>query len=447
VQLPDTEYVDVGGVRLAYQVCGSGDHTVIGVSNWSSNADAIWLMDSWIDFADRMSRATRLVLYDQRGTGLSDRVAPVETIEQAADDLLALVDHLGVDRAVLLAFDMSTPTALAFAARYPERTHSLVLMGATARAFADDGYDVGMPAELMEPITRLISEGWGRADSTYAFMGVPGRPDDDRALDRSQVARVQRQAASRSDIDRVIDSWWRMDGRAYVEQVQAPTLVMHRSHDQLAPISHGRWLAERLPDARFVEIPGDIHYMWLEDRPLLTREILAFLDRESFDPGDRKLAALVVTDIADSTARAAALGHEKWRTLLDRHDDVVRRGLRRHGGAERNTAGDSFVATFSSAEAATLFALTAVEEARELGVDLRAGVHVGEVEERDGQLHGLAVHIASRVQASADPGQVLVTSGVRDALVGTNGLRFTDDGEHELRGVPGAWTLHAATAT
>ena len=441
MQLPETEYVDMGGVRLAYQTYGEGDLTVIGVPNWSSNMDAIWLMDSWVDFAARLSRATRLVMYDQRGTGLSDRVAPVETIEQAADDLRALVDHLEVERAVLIAFDMSTPTALAFAARHPERTHSLLLMGPTARLFADEDYEVGIPAELREPVAKVASEGWGRADSPYAFLGVPGRPDDDRALDRSQVARVQRQAASRSDIDRLIESWWRMDARHYVEKIEAPALVLHRTHDRLVPLSHGRWLADHLPDARMVEVPGDIHYLWLADRPFIVRELLEFLHSESSDAGDRRLAALVVTDIADSTGRAAAMGHEKWRTLLDRHDAAVRHALRRYGGAERNTAGDSFVATFESAEAATVFALTAVEDARETGVALRAGVHLGEIEERGGQLHGLGVHVASRVQTSAQPGQVLVTTGVRDALVGTTGLDFAAAGEHELRGVPGRWSL------
>ena len=447
MQLPETEYVDIGGVRLAYQRYGEGDLTVIGVPNWSSNVDAMWLMDSWIDFTARLSRAIRLLMYDQRGTGLSDRVAPVETIEQAADDLLALVDHLEVERAVLFAFDMSTPTALAFAARYPERTRSLLVLGGTARVFADDDYEVGLPPETVEAVTHLVTEGWGRTDSLYGFMGVPEHPDDDRALDRAQVARVQRQAASRSDIDVLVDSWWRMDARRYVERIQAPALVMHRTHDRLVPVSQGRWLAEHLPDARFVEIPGDIHYLWLADRPLIARTVLEFLHSDAADTGDRRLAALVVTDIADSTGRAAALGHEKWRTLLDRHDVAVRRGLRRYGGVERNTAGDSFVATFDSAAAATLFALTAVEDAREAGVDLRAGVHIGEVEERGGQLHGLAVHVASRVQANAEPGQVLVTAGVRDALVGTAGLEFADTGEHELRGAPGTWSLHVATTS
>ena len=445
MQLPETEYVDVDGVRLAYQTYGEGDLSVIGVPNWSSNMDAIWLMDSWIDFAARLARASRLVMYDQRGTGLSDRVAPVETIEQAADDLLALVDHLGVDRAVLIAFDMSTPTALAFAARYPERTHSLLVMGGTARVFADSDYEIGLPLDTMEMTTQLISNGWGRVDSPYAFLGVPGRTDDERALDRAQVARVQRQAASRSDIDRLIDSWWRMDARQYTEKVIAPALVVHRTHDQLVPVSHGRWLAQKLPDAQFVEMDGDIHYLWLADRPFIARTVLEFLHRESFDAGDRQLAALVVTDIAGSTGRAAELGHQSWRAMIDRHDEAVRRALRRYGGVERNTAGDSFVATFTSAEAATLFALAAVEGAREVGVDVRAGVHLGEIEDRDGQLHGFAVHVASRVQASAVPKQVLVTTGVRDALVGTAGLEFSPAGDHELRGVPGIWSLHAAT--
>lgn len=446
MQPPETDYVDVGGVRLAYQVWGHGDLTIIGVPNWSSNTDAIGLMDSWVDFAGRLAHAARIILYDQRGTGLSDRVAPARTVEDALADLCAVVDHVGVDRVVLMSPDVSTPAALAFAATYPERTHSLLLMGPTVRVYTDGDYHVGLPAETAPVVTQMISDGWGRADSAYAFAGVPGEPGDDRSLDRAQIARVQRQAASRSDIDGLIDTWVRMDGREYVDRVQAPTLIVHRSGDQLVPISHAHWLAERLPNARLLELPGDIHYIWLADRPLVTREILEFLHQDASSEGERSLVALVVTDIADSTGRAAALGHEQWRTLLDRHNDAVRRCLRRFGGSERNTAGDSFVATFASAEDATRFAITAVEDAHAVGLAIRAGVHVGEVDDRDAQLHGLSVHVAARVQTSAQPGEVLVTTGTREALVGTTGLSFESVGERELRGVPGQWTLWSVAA-
>jgi pimeloyl-ACP methyl ester carboxylesterase len=446
VQPLETEYVDVGGVRLAYQVWGDGEIPAIGVPNWSSNTDAISLMDSWVDFAGRVSHAMRMVLYDQRGTGLSDRVAPVETLEEAAGDLLAVVDHIGAERVVLISADMSTPTALAFAALHPERTHSLFLACSTARLFADDGYDVGLPLENLAAMRKLIREGWGRADSPYAYAGVPGEPGDERSLDRAQVARVQRQAAAPSDIDRLIERWVHMDARPYVERIQAPALVVHRRHDRLVPFRHGKWLVEHLPNARLLELPGDIHYIWLADRAQIARELLDFVRSEAVTSAERKLAAVVVTDIADSTGRAAALGHEQWRMLLDRHDSAIRRALRRFGGNERNTAGDSFVATFASAEAATRFAMTALDDARGAGVELRAGIHVGEVDERDGHLHGLGVHVASRVQTSAQPGQVLVTTGVREALVGTAGLTFLPGGEHELRGVPDTWTLWQATA-
>jgi class 3 adenylate cyclase len=319
-------------------------------------------------------------------------------------------------------------------------------MGATVRLLADDDYPIGIRPPDREAVTRVISDGWGKVDSAYQLLSVPGTHGDTRSADRAQVARVQRQAASRSDFDRLIDAWFRLDARAYADQVRVPTLVLHRTGDRLVPVTHGRWIADRIENAKLVEIDGDIHFMWLADRAFITGQILDFLHVESGGAAERELAAIVVTDIVESTSQASRVGHEQWRALLDRHDAALRRGMLRFNGVERNTAGDSFVTTFRSAESAVRFALLAVDEARATGLSIRAGVHVGELEERAGTVHGLSIHVATRVQAAAQPGQVLVTTGVQDALVGTAGLAFADDDSHELKGVPGTWRLWRATA-
>jgi pimeloyl-ACP methyl ester carboxylesterase len=443
VQAPDIHYADLTAGRIAYQVWGRGDATLVALTNWSSNLDLTWTIDSWVDFTE-LIRPLRFIAYDQRGSGMSDRSLLAASIEEAAADLLELLDHLELDRPSLLAFDMATPTALAFAAQHPERVDRLVIWSGTAALMAASGYAVGLPAEMGDASIRLVREGWGHAESTYQRAGIPG---EDREHERRQVALVQRQAGSPDQVDALVRAWFGMDAREYVPQVTAPTLVVHRTGDRLIPVAQARWLADHLPHANLLELPGDVHFIWIEDRPRVAAALLRFLGVDAdTQPIPAKLLALVVTDIVDSTGRAARLGQADWRRLLDRHDQAIRRLLTRYDGVERGTAGDSFVATFGSAGAGVTFALAATVESTRLGLTLRAGVHVGDVSDRDGQLHGLAVHVATRVQTAAEPGQVLVTTAVAEALVGDGGVSLEPAGEQTLRGVPGSWVLWRATA-
>ena len=443
MQPPETHYAEADGIRLAYQVWGSGDVTTVGIPNWATNVEAIWGVDAWVDLCERLTRSMRLVMYDQRGSGLSDRVPMRVDLDSTVADLLAVIDDLGVAEVVLLGQDMSAAIAVAFAARYPDRVRSMMLWGPTVRLLAAADYDVGLPLELGPLMVEQVVDGWGVTDSIFNLLAAPddGRPET--VIDRNQVARIQRQAATRRDVETLAREWLELDARAFVEEVQAPTLVMHRTDDQLIPIGHGRWLAEHLPQGRLVELPGPGHFIWFgSDRATIARLLLDFVLGENVGAVDEgSLATIVVTDIVDSTGHAVRLGPDGWRRLLDRHNALVRRQLRLRGGREWNTAGDSFLSTFASVAAAARFAVDLITAASEIGLDLRAGVHLADVEVRNDELHGLGIHVATRIQSAAKPGQVLTSIGVRDALVSADDLSFAVVGEHDLRGVPGTWPL------
>jgi pimeloyl-ACP methyl ester carboxylesterase len=443
VQPPPTRYADAGGVQIAYQLLGERELVVVGVTNWATNVEGLWQVDAWVDLAELLSRSVRMVMYDQRGTGLSDRVPLTFDLAEAVADLLAVIDDLNAERVALIAPDVAAPVALAFAAEHPDRVERMVMWGPTVRLLADTDYDVGLPRELAPFLIENIVEGWGVADSAFNFVGVPPTyPGHEQ--DREHIARVQRQATSRRDLAVLAEQMVTRDAREYVARVPHPTLVQHRANDRLVPVEQGQWLADHLPNGRFSKLPGDGHYAWLTDRERLVQEMLEFLlDDAGAFAASGELAAIVVTDIVGSTTHAATFGRERWRAALDRHDTALRRLLRLRGGHERNTAGDSFVATFSSAADACEFTLAACAEAERLGLTLRAGVHVADVEERDGQLHGLGVHVATRIQTAAEAGQVLVSAGVRDAVLGASRLGCTPAGMHALRNVPGEWPLYA----
>ena len=448
MQQPETHYVDADGVQLAYQAWGTGDVVVVGVTNWATSVEGMWQVDGWVDFAQRLTRSVQLVIYDQRGSGLSDRVSATVDTETTVRDLLAIVDHVGVGQVALMATDLSTPTALAFAATHPERVSRIVLLAPTARLTATDDYLVGYPPEIVPRATESIVEGWGVVDSLFNLLATPdsypGAP-----ADRAQVARVQRQAVSRRDLPAIVQQALENDARPYLDRVRAPVLILHRADDRFVLSSHGRWLAEHLTDVRYVEIPGDGHFLWLGSDRQRAEVARLSVDFVLGDSGARieagRLTAIVVTDVVESTTTAAAMGPEAWRHLLDRHDDIVRRQLRLRAGTEWSTAGDSFLLTFDSVHAAARFAVAVADLVQPLGIDIRAGIHLADVEERAGTVHGFGIHVAARVQGVAKPGQVVVTAGVRDALAGDDDFIVEPLGNHELRGVPGSWSLASVT--
>ncbi|MDX6199069.1 MAG: hypothetical protein QOJ79_2220 [Actinomycetota bacterium] len=441
MELPETRYADAAGVRIAYQEFGSGPQTMCIVTNWGSNIEAIWQLDDWADWAWRMARDFRVLIFDHRGTGASDRVPKALSPDDQARDIGAVLDAAGVENVVLLAVDTATVPALNFAALHPERTSAVVLLAPTAKSRAGDGYPHGLSPEAGARSAELIEGGWGQPDSSYNHVMLPG---PEQARRRVQLARVQRLAIDPSEVAALVEHWAALDGRAAAAHVTAPTLILHSVDDPLIPVEHARWLAAHLPNARLEEVDGSEHFLWADHRNLVVRRVLEFVLGDGARPGEQVVLALVMTDIVGSTEHANALGAERWRELLERHDTGVRRLLARFGGTENSTAGDSFFATFASVGAATRFALAAADNAATLGLRLRVGVHVADVDNEDGEAHGFGVHVTARVQAAAEAGDVLVTGGVRDGLLGTGDLDFAPAGEHDFKGVPGRWQLWRA---
>jgi pimeloyl-ACP methyl ester carboxylesterase/class 3 adenylate cyclase len=443
VEPPETRYADADGVRIAYQELGAGDRTLCFVTNWATNIEGIWHMEDWAAFADRVARRMRVLMLDMRGVGLSDRVSWALDPRDQVADIRAVLDAAAVSSATLVAYDMGSIPSLWFAATHPQRVDAVILLGGTARLVAAPDYNEGIDPQGLQRLGDIVLEGWGQADSTYNMGLMPG---DANRRARGQMARVQRQAVSPSDVPGLVEHWLGLDARDAVPEVTAPTLLLHATDDLAVPIVQARWLARNLPAATLVETPGNEHFLWGEHLRGVLQHLFDFVGQARTED-DGVLAALVMTDIVGSTERAASVGAAAWRRTLDRHDEGIRDLLRRYDGEERSTAGDSFLATFRSVGSAARFALAAVKAGDADGVPLRIGLHVGDVVERDGGVHGLAIHVTARVQGAASPGQVAATSTVREALLGADDVRWEPLGEHALKGVPGTWMLWQATST
>lgn len=441
---PETRYADADGVGIAYQELGAGDRTMVFVTNWATNLEGIWYLEDWVAYVTRLARSMRVLLLDVRGSGMSDRVPWASTPEEHVADIRAVVDAAGCDKVVLTTVDAGTTPTLWFAAAHPERVEALVLLGCSPRFGAAPGYEVGLDDATLDLMSELIASSWGQANAPFNQLLMPG---DENERMRVQMARVQRQAIGPSDVPRLVDYYRHIDCLPAVPRVTSPALLVHATDDLVIPLAAARWLADALPDAKLVELPSSNHYLWGQERRQLVNVVLDFLGMSSATLPDGRLLAIVMTDIVGSTERAASLGAEQWRRTLDRHDDLIRELLPRFDGTERSTAGDSFLATFPSAGAALSFGLEAARASERAGLPLRIGVHVGDVQERDGTVHGLAVHVAARVQAAAGSGQVVTTAATRDALVGADGLSWEPLGEHALKGVPGTWSLWQVTGT
>jgi class 3 adenylate cyclase len=332
--------------------------------------------------------------------------------------------------------------SLLFAASHPDRVRALVCSGGMARSTADDDYPWAAPVEaLVEAGTELIAPHWG--EGAIIELGAPSRADDPDA--RAFYARMERATASPGMLGALVQMFLDLDVRDVVSSVHVPTLVLHRRHDRLVNVRNGRWLAEHLPDARYVELPGDDHVPWYQEPERTLTEIREFLTGTPYAPEpDRVLATVLFTDIVDSTRTAAELGDQRWRELLDRHDRAVRAALARAGGREVNSTGDGFLATFDSPARAIRCARAIQETCTPMGIRVRAGLHTGECEVRGDDIGGIAVHIAARVSALAGPDEILVSRTVKDLVAGS-GIQFADRGDHTLKGVPDEWALHAVS--
>jgi class 3 adenylate cyclase len=437
---PVVQYAQSGELSIAYMTHGEGPLDLVYVPGFISNLDLMWELPFYRHMIERLAAFGRVITFDKRGTGLSDRTLGHGSVAERMDDIRAVMDAAGAPHAALVGMSEGGPLSIAFAASSPERVDALVLWGTFAAILRSPDNPDGVPRDVLEANIDAATAIWGQGQALRFF--VAGIPEDDETT--RLVARYERGSASPAMVREILCQNIAMDVRSALPAITAPTLVLHRTGDGIVPVRFGRYVAEHIEGARFAELPGEFH---VDGSPTGERDALEIT--ETFLTGtsgtrriDRVLATVLFTDIVDSTARAAELGDRRWREVLDAHDAVVRQELERAGGREVKTTGDGFLAVFDGPARAVTCAQAIVRAVRAFGVEIRAGVHTGETEIRGDDVAGMAVHIGARVMAFAGPGEVLVTSTVRDLVVGS-GIQFEDRGRHALKGVPGEWQLLA----
>jgi pimeloyl-ACP methyl ester carboxylesterase len=438
---PRTRYALSGDAHIAYQVFGEGEVDLVFVPGFVSNIEHYWEMPGVPRLLERMGSFARVVMFDKRGTGLSDPVADAPPLEQRMDDMQAVMDAVGLERAALFGISEGGPASVLFAATYPERTNALVLYGSTPRFRTDSDIAWGATDEQVEAAIAEIDEKWGDGALLGAFApsGI-----GDPAMEEVW-SRFQRAGASPAMGRAVIAALFEIDVRDILPTIQVPTLVLHRTGDLIAPVEGARLMAEQIPNARYVELEGTDHVPFTGDFNPVLDEMEEFLTGTRRPRQlDRVLATVMFTDIVDSTKRAAEAGDRDWRELLLRHDELTRRQLDRFRGREVKTLGDGFLATFDGPARAIECACAIRDGVQPIGLEVRAGLHTGECELAGGDVRGMAVNIGARIGVLAQPNEVLVSGTVKDLVVGAD-LTFADRGEHELKGVPGTWRLFAAT--
>ena len=442
--IPETRYAKSGDCHIAYQVLGKGPLDVVFIPGFVSHVEACWADARLAHFYRRIASFARLILFDKRGTGMSDPV-PVQqlpTLEQRMDDVRAVMDAAGSQRAALVGVSEGGPMSLVFSATHPDRTVAMVIVGTYARVAWAPDYPIGFRPEVWRSTLERMEQGWGRGVLLSAF--ARSLADDESA--RAWWGRFQRQAASPGAAVAVMQMAYELDARPILPAIRVPTLILHRTDDCMLPVEHARYLAQHIPGARYVELPGLDHFFFTGDADAYLDQIEEFLTGElrAGEP-DRVLATVLFADIVGSTERAAQLGDARWHTLLDGFYDVARRQLERFRGREIDSAGDGFFAAFDGPARAVRCATAIGSGVRSLGLEVRAGVHTGECEVMGAKLGGIAVHIGARVAGHAQPGEVLVSSTVKDLVAGS-GISFDERGAHALKGVPGQWSLYAVTA-
>jgi class 3 adenylate cyclase len=437
---PETKYARLGGDRIAYQVLGHGPDLVMTTGGFSQ-IDIVWEDPGIALFLRTLASFSRLILFDRRGTGASDPLPPdpLPPWEFYAEELAVVLDEVDAERATLLAQIDAGPLALFFAGSRPERTSALILAHTTARFVATDDYPIGVPGEVAEVLLNQVDQLWG--SEALAGMLMPSRAGDERFL--RWFAKVQRTGASPRAARALLRASMEVDARPILPVIQAPTLILHRRDAHLIPVQHARFLAEHIPDAKLVELPGsDLSLMW-ETRELaldLVEEFLTGVRR--VPPARRVLATVLFTDIVGSTKLASRLRDRRWRELLDTHHDVSRQTVAEFNGRLVETTGDGILATFDGPGRGIGCAAALRDQVRGIGLQLREGLHTGEVELRNGDVGGVAVHIAARVMDAARPGEILASRTVRDLVVGSD-VVLEDRGTRQLRGVDGRWQLYA----
>jgi class 3 adenylate cyclase len=439
---PETQYARVGDAYVGYQVFGHGPLDVVFIPAWNSNIDVMW-EDPWLArFLRRLASFARVITFDKRGTGISGPVplAAFAILEQWADDVISVMDTVGSKRAAVITHAEGGPMTILFAASHPERTSALVLMETFACFQRAANYPHGLPVNQVERFLQNFEDRWGTGINVDQI--APGRAAD--AQFRRWYGRYERVGLARGMCRTVYRSVaLGVDIRPLLPTIRVPTLVLHSRGNRHIRVGHGQYLAAHITGAKYVELPGEDHLFYAGDMDRRLDEIEEFLtgERSVFDT-DRVFATILFTDMVRSTEHAAELGDRRWRELLDDHDARVRRELERHRGRLVHSTGDGVLATFDGPARAIRCSDAITRSIRELGIEVRSGLHAGEIEQRGDDIGGIAVHLAARVMETAQPGEVIVSSTVKDLVVGS-GLHFVERGVHALKGVPGEWRLFA----
>ncbi len=438
----EIQYARSDDVNIAYQVIGDGPMDVVLVQGWISSIEAAMELPSYVRFVDRLASFSRLILFDKRGTGSSDRVSidKLPSLEQRMDDVRAVMDAVGSERAALIGSSEGGPMSMVFAATYPERTTGLVLFG-TFTSARNPAYSANPERPRFRDLVteELIEQSWGQGQGAALF--APSHAGDPEFV--KWMARYERQGASPSAAIALMKMNREIDATHVLPSIQCPTFVLHRAGDRVVRVEAGRSLAESIPNAKYLELNGDDHMPFVGDVDPVVDEIQEFLTGVRPVPGaDRVLATMLFTDIVGSTATTADVGDKRWKQLLDDYYSTARRELDRFRGREIKTTGDGLLATFDGPARGIRCAAAVNESALSLGIETRSGLHTGECELMGDDIAGLAVDIGARVSSEAKSGEVLVSSTVKDLVAGS-GLEFDDRGPHTLKGVPGEWRLFA----
>jgi class 3 adenylate cyclase len=435
----ETRYAKSTDGHVAYQVLGSGPRDLVFVPNWGTNVEIMWEEPSLAHYLRRLATFSRLVCFDKRGTGVSDPVTldALPTLEQWMEDVRSVMDAVGCERTVLLGDAEGGQMAMLFAATHPERVSALILTNATARHLRDVDYPCGLPARSVPRFLQVMRQLWGNGGLLRVMAASLAH---DEQLQRG-YGRYERLSLSPRAINALYTSHLERDLRNVLPAIQVPTLVLHRAGNRHIRVGHGRYIAEHIPGAKYVELPSEEHYFHAGDTEAVLAEIEEFLTGvRPAGEFDRVLATVLFTDIVGSTERAAVLGDRAWRAVLDTHNAIVRRELTRHRGREIKAAGDGFLATFDGPARAIRCASAIHDQMRPLGIAIRAGLHTGECELMGNDVGGIAVHIGARVAGEAAAGEILESSTVKDLVAGS-GIQFADRGPRALKGVPGEWRL------
>jgi pimeloyl-ACP methyl ester carboxylesterase len=438
---PETRYVASGDVHIAYQVVGDGPRDLVLVPGWLSNIEVFWEEPTLVRFLQRLATFSRLILFDKRGTGLSDRVPDMPMLETRMDDVRAVMDAVGSERAALLGYSEGGPMCALFAATFPAKTAALIMIGGYAARVPTPDYPWAPTADERSRFIEATRRDWG--GPVGLEDRAPTMVTDERF--RTWWARLLRMSASPGANVALLKMNTDIDIRHVLPSIRVPTLLMHNVGDRCLDVRGSRYMAERIPGAKYIELDGIDHLPWVGNPDAILDEIEEFLTgvRPGPDP-DRVLATVLFTDIVGSTERTVELGDRAWKDVLERHHALVRTELARFRGREIDTAGDGFLATFDGPARGIRCACAISQSVRYLGIAIRAGLHTGECEVIGEKVGGIAVHIGARVAGLADAGEVFVSSTVKDLVAGS-GIAFQSRGAHALKGIPGEWNLFAVS--